>query len=52
MIEHFSKRLELVPLLGHNSEETTYAFMDMVPNRFCVLTKIFIDQGTNVKAIQ
>jgi hypothetical protein len=52
MIEHFSKWLELVPLLGRNSEETTYAFMDMVLNRFHVLAKIFIDQGTNVKANQ
>jgi hypothetical protein len=46
MIEHFSKWLELVLLLDHNSEEATYAFLDKVLSRFGALTKILIDQGT------
>jgi hypothetical protein len=34
MIEHFSKWLELVPLPDYSNEGTTYAFLDMVFNRF------------------
>ncbi len=46
MIEHFSKWLELVPLLDCNSEGTTYAFMDKMFNRFGVPIEVLIDQGT------
>jgi hypothetical protein len=45
MIEHFSKSLELVPLLDHSSEGTTYAFLAKILNRFGALVKVFIDQG-------
>jgi hypothetical protein len=45
MIEHFSKWLELVPLLNHNSERATYAFLDKVFSRFGVLVENFIDQS-------
>jgi len=46
MIEHFSKLLELVPLLDCNSERVAYAFLNMVFSRFGTPTKVFIDQGT------
>jgi hypothetical protein len=39
MIERFSKWLKLVPLLDCNSEGITYAFLDMVLNRFKALAK-------------
>jgi hypothetical protein len=45
-IEHFSKWLELVPLLDHINEGVAYAFWDMVFNRFGAPSKVFIDQGT------
>jgi hypothetical protein len=41
MIEHFSKWLELVPLLDCSNERTTYAFMDKVFNRFGALIMVF-----------
>jgi hypothetical protein len=44
MIEHFSKWLELVPLLDHSSEKETYVFLDRVLSRFGAPTKVFIDQ--------
>ncbi len=47
MIEHFSKWLELVPLMDHSSEGVT--FVDMVSSRFRVPIKIFIDQSTPQK---
>jgi len=46
MIEHFSKWLELVPLPNHNSEGTTYAFLDKMFSRFGVLVENLIDQNT------
>lgn len=45
MIKHFSKWLKLVPLLGHNSERTTCAFIDRVFSIFGAPTKVLIDQG-------
>jgi hypothetical protein len=49
MIEHFSKWLELVPLLNCNSEKATYAFLDKVLSKFGALVKIFINQGTKFR---
>jgi len=46
MIEHFSKLLELVPLLNCNNERVAYAFLNMVFSRFGTPTKVFIDKGT------
>jgi hypothetical protein len=46
MIEHFLKWLQLVSSLNHRNEATIYAFFDEVFNKFGVLTKIFIEQGT------
>ncbi len=46
MVEHFSKWLELVPLLDHNNEGATYAFLNKMISKFGVLAKVFIDQGT------
>jgi hypothetical protein len=34
MIEHFSKWLELVPLPDYSSEGITYAFLNIILNRF------------------
>jgi hypothetical protein len=48
MIEHFSKWLELVPLLDRSSEGTAYAFIDKMFNRFGALAKVIIDQGTKL----
>jgi hypothetical protein len=45
MIEHFSKWLDLVPLLDRSSEGATYAFLEKVVNRFGALVEIFIDQS-------
>jgi hypothetical protein len=42
-IEHFSKWLELVPLLDHISEGVAYAFLDRVLNRFGAPFKVLID---------
>jgi hypothetical protein len=44
MIEHFSKWLKSLPLLGHNSEKTTCAFIDRVFSMFATPTKALIDQ--------
>jgi transposase-like protein len=44
-IEHFSKWLELVPLLNCINEGVTYAFLDRVLNRFGAPSKFFTDQG-------
>jgi hypothetical protein len=46
MTEHFSKLLELVPLLDHNSEGTTYAFLDREFNMFGVPTKVLTNHDT------
>jgi len=46
MIEHFSKWLELVPLLDRSCEGTTYTFLDRVLSRFGAPIEILIDQGT------
>jgi hypothetical protein len=40
MIEHFSKWLELVPLLDYSNEGIAYAFMDKMFNKFGVLTEV------------
>jgi hypothetical protein len=45
MIEHFSKWLELVPMLDHNNEGIAYAFLDRVFWRFKVPVEVFINQG-------
>jgi transposase-like protein len=47
MIEHFLKWLELVSLLDHINEKTTYAFLDRVVNKFGTQIEIFIDKGKN-----
>ncbi len=46
MIEHFSKWLDLVPLLYHNNEKIVYAFLNNVFNKFGILNEVLIDQGT------
>jgi hypothetical protein len=46
MIEHFSKWLELVPLLNCSSEKTTYAFLDRVLSRFMAPTEVLTGQVT------
>jgi hemoglobin-like flavoprotein len=45
MIEHLFKWLVLVPLLNHNIERATYAFMDNMFNRFGIVVEIFINQS-------
>jgi hypothetical protein len=45
MIEHFSKWLDLVPLLDCSSEGATYAFLDMIVNRFGAPLEILTDQS-------
>jgi len=45
MIKHFSKWLELVPLLDYSSEGTTYAFLDKVLSRFGDPVEIFTNQS-------
>jgi len=52
MIEHFSKRLELVPLPDRSSEKTTYAFLDKVFSRFGASAEVFIDQGTKKSCVR
>jgi len=42
MIEHFSKWLNLVPLLDHNNKETTYAIL-------YIMFKIFGAPGTKIQ---
>ncbi len=44
MIEHFSKWLELMPVLDCNNG-VTYAFMDKMFSKFGALAKVLIDQG-------
>jgi hypothetical protein len=46
MIEHFSKWLELVLLLGRNNEIDAYACLDKLFNRFGPPIEDFINQGT------
>jgi hypothetical protein len=46
MIKHFSKWLELVPLLNRSNEGVAYAFLDIVLNKFGVPAEVLIDQGT------
>ncbi len=45
IIEHFSKWLELVPLLYSNNEEASYTFLEKVFNRFGALIEVFTNQG-------
>jgi len=45
MIEHFSKRLELVLLPYHSNEGAAYAFLDKEFNRFGAIAEVLIDQG-------
>jgi len=49
MIEHFSKWLELVPLLNHSSERSTYAFLDIMFSRLGVPIEIFTNQGMKIR---
>ncbi|CAK9870986.1 unnamed protein product [Sphagnum jensenii] len=44
MIERFSKWLEFVPSPYHSNERITYAFLDMVFNRFGAQVEILIDK--------
>jgi hypothetical protein len=37
---------KLVPFIDHSSEGVTYAFSDIMLNRFGVLVEVFTDQGT------
>jgi len=46
MTEHFSKWLELVPLLNHSNEGATYAFLDRMFNKFNVPIEAFTNHGT------
>jgi hypothetical protein len=46
-IEHFSKWLKLIPLSYCSSEETTYAYLDKVFNRFGALVKFFLTKVQN-----
>ncbi len=46
MIKHFSKWLELVPLLDHNIEEIAYAFLDKMFRRFGASIEVLTKQGT------
>ncbi len=46
MIEHFSKWLELVPLLDRRNEAATYACLDKVLSKFGAPTEVLINQGT------
>jgi hypothetical protein len=46
MIEHFSKWLELVPLLDRNSEGVAYAFLDIMFSKFSVPAEVLTNQGT------
>jgi hemoglobin-like flavoprotein len=45
MIEHFSKWLELVPLLDCNNEGIAYAFFDKMFGKFGALAEVLINQG-------
>jgi len=45
MIEHFSKWLELVPMLNCSNERASYAFSDRVLGRLGPLAKVFTIQG-------
>ncbi len=49
MIEHFSKWLELVPLLNCSTERSSYAFLDKVLNRFGAPAKVLTNQGTKFR---
>jgi hypothetical protein len=44
MIEHFSKWLELVPLLVCSNERGAYAYLDKVLSKFGAPTEVLIDQ--------
>ncbi len=44
MIEHFSKWMELVPMLDYNNEGIAYAFLDWVFWRFGAPVEVFINQ--------
>jgi hypothetical protein len=46
MIEHFSKWLDLLPLLYLNNEKKNYAFLDKLFNKFGISEQVFFDQGT------
>ncbi|CAM6013243.1 unnamed protein product [Sphagnum balticum] len=46
MIKHFSKWLELVPLLSCSNETATYAFFNMVLSRLGVLAKVSFHQAS------
>jgi hypothetical protein len=46
MIKHFKNKLELVPLLDHNNEHATYAFLGNLLNRFGISFEILNDQDT------
>jgi hypothetical protein len=45
MIEHFSKRIELVALPDKFSEGTAYSFLDRVLSRFGAPTEVLTNQG-------
>ncbi len=43
MIKHFSKWLELMPLLDCSSERATFAFFNRILSRFGAPTEVFTD---------
>jgi hypothetical protein len=49
MIEHFSKWVELVPLLDKSSHSTSQAFLQHVLSRFGACVKCLIDQGSKFR---
>jgi len=48
MTEHFSKWLDLVPLLDRNSEGVTCAFLNKILSRFGAPIKVLTNQGTKL----
>ncbi len=48
MTKHFSKWLDLVPLLDRYSEGVTCAFLNKILSRFGAPVKVLIDQGTKL----
>jgi len=45
MIEHFLKWLKFMSLLNHSNERITYAFLDMMSNKFGMLIETFINEN-------
>jgi hypothetical protein len=45
MIEHLLKWLKFMSLLNHNNEIITYAFLDVMSNKFGMLFETFINEN-------